>query len=146
MQHNQEKSTYLAGPMTGIPQFNYPLFLETAEYLRGEGLLIHNPVEMDDPAVRDEAMKSEDGILHEGTIGGLTWGQILAEDIKYVADECHSIILLTNWEHSRGARLEAFMAVTCGHETFIYNEERKRVIPVGKSYILHTITNTMLEE
>ncbi len=39
---------YLAGPMTGIPQFNYPLFDSVSAELRASGYDITSPAEMDD--------------------------------------------------------------------------------------------------
>ena len=85
--------TYLAGPMTGIPQFNYPQFLRVSEILREEGWDIHNPVEMDDPAVFEQAWESQDGTF-DGTVGGLTWGEILGKDVQYLSDDCDSLVTI----------------------------------------------------
>ena len=40
-------TVYIAGPMTGIPEFNYPLFNATAKALRATGVEVRNPAEND---------------------------------------------------------------------------------------------------
>jgi hypothetical protein len=107
------KPWYLAGPMTGIPQFNFPLFESEAKRLRAMGMDIISPHEQDSPAVQEAAWASPDGALHSGHIAGETWGDILARDVKLVADEVCGILVLPDWNRSRGARLETFVAYLC---------------------------------
>lgn len=102
---------YVAGPMTGIPQFNFPLFDEVAEALREAGEDVHNPAEMDDPSTRKEAMASKDGVLVGGMCNGHTWGDFLSRDVKIVADDTDGICVLPGWHKSKGARLEVFVAM-----------------------------------
>ena len=52
---------YVAGPMTGIPQFNYPAFIELQSKLEADGYDIVSPAELDDPADRAAALSSPDG-------------------------------------------------------------------------------------
>lgn len=99
---------YLAGPMSGIAQFNIPLFDRAAARLRKEGIIIVSPAELDDPEVRAASLASVDG--KPIGIGG-TWGDFLARDVKVVSDTCDGVILLQNWSQSRGARLEAFVGL-----------------------------------
>lgn len=112
---------YLAGPMTGYPQFNFPAFHAAAADLRAQGYEIISPAEQDSPAVQSEAIKSADGSLDaNGKIAGETWGDILAKDVKLVADGVDGIIFLPGWEQSRGARLEAFVGLLCKRSFAIY--------------------------
>ncbi len=104
---------YLAGPMSGYPQFNFPMFDAVAKGLRSLGFDVISPAELDDPQTRLEALASSDG-NPIGVHG--TWGDFLARDVKIVADQVQGIILLPHWEKSRGARLEAFVGILCGHE------------------------------
>lgn len=104
---------YLAGPMSGIPQFNFPYFKEVTEKLRAQGLTIVSPHELDSPDVQKAAMQSKDGNLVDGKIAGETWGDILAKDVKLIADDIDGIIFLPGWQRSKGARLEAFVALLC---------------------------------
>lgn len=102
--------------MTGYPQFNYPLFDATAETLRARGYQVISPAEMDDPATREMALKSKDGAPGSGTTKNETWADFLMRDVKLVADGVTGIVFLPNWQHSRGARLEAFVGLLCGKD------------------------------
>lgn len=111
---------YIAGPMTGIPQFNFPAFAEAAHTLRSRGYEVWSPHELDSPEVQAAAWASPDGKLHDGVIAGETWGQILGRDVRIVADVVDGIAFLPDWNHSRGARLEAFVGLLCKRRFFEY--------------------------
>lgn len=105
---------YVAGPMTGIPQMNFPAFDAAARNLRGRGYGVVSPAELDSPESRAAALASVDG-NPVGYAEGETWGQFLARDVKLIADEgIEAIVVLPGWEKSRGARLETFVARLCG--------------------------------
>lgn len=112
-----EQIWYLAGPMTGIPQFNFPLFDRAASDLRNNhDMKIISPAELDDDAgIRDKALASEDGQLKSAHIDE-TWGDLLARDVKLIADVCTGVVFLPDWHKSRGARLEAYVGILCGHD------------------------------
>lgn len=102
---------YVAGPMTGIPQFNFPAFEVAAARLRAQGFEVRSPAELDDPATRAAALASPDGAPGSGATNGETWGDFLARDVKLIADEgIEAIRVLPGWQRSRGARLETFIA------------------------------------
>lgn len=100
---------YIAGPMTGVPQFNVPLFDRVATELRAAGYDVVSPAELDSPEMRAAALESKDGALaplEDKTKE--TWGQVLARDVRVLSDQgIEAIVLLPGWEKSRGARLEA---------------------------------------
>lgn len=107
---------YLAGPMSNIPQFNFPKFDAIAAALRAQGADIISPAEMDEPEVRAAAMASPDGRPDERTSGGKTWGDFLARDLKLIADQCDGVIVMPMWKGSKGARQEVFTALNCGKQ------------------------------
>lgn len=112
--------------MTGYPQFNFPLFKKAAAELRAEGMEIHSPNEADSPAVQAAALASKDGQLDaNGKVAGETWGDILSKDVKIVADLVDGIVFLPNWQDSKGARLEAFVALLTGKHNFMMYEDRR---------------------
>ena len=111
---------YLAGPMTGYPQFNFPAFYKAAEDLRKMGYEICNPAELDaDDGTAALAAASPTGALDEnGKINNNTWGDLLARDVKLIADECDGIVLLPNWADSKGVIQEVTTAMNCGYPVF----------------------------
>ncbi len=89
---------YLAGPMTGYPELNFPLFHAEAARLRSLGFEIVNPAEINaDPSA--------------------AWLDCMRADIKQLVD-CDGIALLPGWEQSRGATLEHAIARGLGFRVF----------------------------
>lgn len=77
---------YLAGPMTGLPNLNFPLFHAETARLRALGFDVVNPAEINcDPS---------DG-----------WAKCMRKDIAELVT-CDAVALLPNWCDSRGATLE----------------------------------------
>ena len=104
---------YLAGPMTGYPQFNFPRFDAAEANLQKRGYDVVAPADLHDEAVRAEALASPDGSL--GSVSSVSWGECLAQDVRLIADTgVEAIVCLSGWERSRGARLEAFVGRLCG--------------------------------
>src|ERR1700676_5122845 len=100
---------YLAGPMAGLPQFNFPAFFVAAEELRECGFERVSPAEMDDKEDKGAALQSPDGDMR-----GVekTWGDFLARDVKLIEDTgIEGIVFLPNWWTSRGAKLVAFVGL-----------------------------------
>jgi hypothetical protein len=124
MPKNNHNFWYLAGPMSGIPQFNFPLFERAAKQLRSAGYNIISPAEVDakDEELHKRVLASTDGILQSSDIKE-SWGDFLSRDVKIIADKVQGIILLPGWEKSRGARLEAHVALLCGHSFRYYTAE-----------------------
>lgn len=86
---------YVAGPMTGLPEFNYPAFIEAARMLRELGYEVYNPVDTNDNNPNPEVVPS--------------WEWYMREGLKMVL-ECDGIALLPGWATSRGAMLERHVA------------------------------------
>ena len=85
---------YLAGPMTGISELNFPAFNQEAERLRAEGLQVLNPAD-------------------HGIVDGADWADYLRHDISGLAS-CERIHLLRGWTKSKGACLEMTIAKALG--------------------------------
>lgn len=95
---------YLAGPMTGAPDFNYPAFNEAAVQLRAQDFEVVNPAENFDG---DQS---------------LGWSTYLRLAVRQVT-ECDAVALLPGWEGSRGARLELSIAISLGLGLYRYRAE-----------------------
>lgn len=122
---------YLAGGMTGIPQFNFPAFHTAAAKLREWGYNVVNPAELDDEIERAKAETSEDGY---STLAG--WANCLKRDLPFVWDDkCVGVICIDGWEHSGGARLETYVANAMKKPLFAIVDEGLIVIPSRKKAI-----------
>lgn len=120
---------YLSGPMSGIPEFNAPVFNEAAVKLREQGYEVVSPVEEDE---------------RYGQVLGVnaTWGDLLARDVKLIADSgIDAIVLLPDWEKSKGARLEVFLCLLLGKSVFCYDAGELR--REWKFTILHIIKQSL---
>ncbi|WP_237699880.1 DUF4406 domain-containing protein [Alicyclobacillus acidocaldarius] len=92
---------YLAGPMSGYPDFNRPAFHEAAARLRAQGLVVVNPAEISG----DEDWEWDD------------WMRAALHCLL----GCHAVVFLPDWESSRGARLEREIAEALGMPMFEYH-------------------------
>lgn len=141
---------YLAGPMSGIAQYNYPRFQEISKDLRGAGYNIINPAEQDSEQMQKDALASKDGLVNgvmpvdDKTIkfSGETWGDVMARDVKLVFEKADGVVVMEGWEKSRGARLEVFIANLCGRGTFVY-EGNGRIRAMAEPEYLRGITGQM---
>lgn len=124
---------YTAGPMTHIPQFNFPAFDALAASLRRAGHEVISPAELDDPEDRAAALASPDGsALDYGNGVKATWGDFLARDVKLLADDgIEAIVVLPGWQQSRGARLETFVGnALCGMPVYTWDATYEYLKPV----------------
>lgn len=78
---------YIAGPMTGLPDFNYPAFFSAEHQLRDLGLSPINPARCD------------------GREGCTSWLDYMRAALRDVA-AADGIALLPGWQNSRGAAIE----------------------------------------
>lgn len=113
---------YVAGPMTGIPEFNFPAFNAAATSLRADGHFVFNPAERD--------IERHDGVdISRGNVNGdvdkcaaehgFSLRDALADDTAFICKEADAIAMLPGWENSKGARAEWALAIALGH-TIIY--------------------------
>jgi Domain of unknown function (DUF4406)/dATP/dGTP diphosphohydrolase, N-terminal len=106
-------SAYLAGPMRGIEDYNFPEFHKQAAWLRANGWKIFSPAERDE---QDEHLASLP-VDKAGWQGPLGLDYFMAYDLHAVCTH-DAVILMEGWETSQGARLEAMVAVEIGHPVF----------------------------
>lgn len=90
---------YIAGPMTGIPEFNYPAFHAAAKLLRAVGYTVVSPAEI------------------HGNDTERPWEDYLRRDLVALMS-CDALALLPGWSGSRGARLEKHVADELGMPIF----------------------------
>ncbi len=82
---------YLAGPMRGLPGFNFPEFHKYAALLRSRGHEVFSPAEVRIP---QDNMRA-----------------IFATEMDWICREAEAIALMPGWMQSKGARAEAALAI-----------------------------------
>lgn len=82
---------YVSGPMTGLPEYNYPAFNYLAAELRADGHEVCNPAEF----FGGDATRTRAEYIRESVV------QLL---------ECDMVVTLPGWELSEGACLEIQLA------------------------------------
>ena len=107
---------YLAGPMRGIPEFNFPAFKIAAEILRSRGYEVFNPAEKDNE--RHGTDISKGNTTGDETVAAKTHGfnlrEALGVDLAWICEHADGIALLPGWENSKGAKAEHATAVALG--------------------------------
>lgn len=88
------RRVYVAGPMSGFPDLNFPAFHEAARRLRRLGLEVINPAELNGDMQGD-------------------WAACLKADVRELVT-CDTVALLPRWERSRGAQVEHRLARDLG--------------------------------
>lgn len=105
---------YLAGPMRGIPKFNFPAFNNAAEILRVKGHEVFSPAEQDVRRWGDNALAGDgDERSLDARLGLPPGGALrvcLGEDFEYIVKEANGIAFLKGWERSSGANAEYMAA------------------------------------
>lgn len=82
---------YIAGPMTGLPEFNYPAFNAAAAKLRAAGYTVLNPAENPQPCRQP------------------TWQDWMRQAIGMLI-QADAVATLDGWNESRGATVEVSLA------------------------------------
>ncbi len=99
---------YLAGPMRGYPEFNFPAFHKAAAFLRSRGHDVFSPAERDIGHYGTDISKgNESGSEEEAKKNhGFNLREALAADLKYICEEADAIALLPGWSGSKGVKAE----------------------------------------
>lgn len=93
---------YISGPMTGLPDLNFPAFRAEAARLRALGFDVVNPAD----------------INHDQAAG---WHECMRRDLAALLT-CDALALLDGWQRSAGAHLEMHVAHRVGMEIIIAKE------------------------
>lgn len=106
---------YVAGPMRGYPEFNFPSFDSLALFMRRNGWTVFNPAEHDRDIYKDitEWAGYADGDI--SACPRFSLAMAMRWDLARIT-ESHAIVLLPGWEQSSGARTELVVAEACNLE------------------------------
>ena len=104
------RTIYLAGPMRGLPDLNWPAFDEAARQLRAMGHTVINPADLDREAGLDENQEVTNESLREAA----------ARDLVAIAARCDTLVLLPGWLYSKGAIAEQMVAKWLDMEVMLW--------------------------
>lgn len=101
---------YIAGPMSGYPEFNFPAFFAAEKKLTDDGWTVFNPANKDS----ETSVTKHESYANGDAIKLVSSGWDFRDAYSWDADrviEADAIYLLPGWEHSPGARGEWGLAV-----------------------------------
>ncbi len=110
---------YVAGPMTGYENFNFPAFDQCRDYVNGieKGRKAPQPLAAVSPADMDRAHGFDEVAASQTPVGAKVsptfFQDCMRRDIELVS-QAFAIILMAGWKQSTGANIELFVARQCG--------------------------------
>lgn len=105
---------YIAGPMSGLPEFNHPAFHAAAVQLRGAGYIVTNP--------------AENGLPVDDT----PWIDHMRRDITLMMARSNAVATLPGIGQSRGAMTEIRLAKGLGFYVMTVDEWLQMVNPAER--------------
>jgi len=120
---------YIAGPMSGVEDFNFPLFFETEKALKELGYEVINPA-------HNDGENLEEALASAGTPDkpNNSWGYYMRRDLPNVLS-VDALCVLPNWRKSKGASLEVHVAEALGLPIYVLQDDvlKPRVTVLGLS-------------
>lgn len=100
---------YLAGRMSGMPDYNFPVFAKYAQKLRDQGHFVFSPAEADleDYGTVEKVREADDALKHKPNA---LWCERLEIDFRWILMTADAIALIPGWEESKGANAELALA------------------------------------
>lgn len=111
-------TVYIAGPMRGYPEFNFPAFDKASAAWRSKGWQVISPAEMD-----REAGFNPRGMTGTEPLNVTQMAAFVERDLgairSLISARGDGIVLLAGWEESRGATAEKAVAEWLGLSIFL---------------------------
>ncbi len=105
------KHIYIAGPMSGYPEFNFPAFFAKQKELEAQGWVVHNPANKDSEKDVQKDSSFAKGDDKELIANGWDFRDAYLWDVTKIILG-NAIYMLPGWEKSAGARGEHAVAVS----------------------------------
>lgn len=96
---------YVAGGMSGYPDYNFPEFDRVCQAIRRAGHIALGPQELDRLCGYDECY------LREHTVTEEEIRKLLLRDLMLISQEATAICVLSGWARSKGAVAEVAFAM-----------------------------------
>jgi len=115
------RKIYIAGPMRGHYQFNFPAFDRACLHLRARDWIVVSPAELDRSIGFDPTDLPDDFDWNDPAKCDFSISDAIKRDVHAICG-CDAIYLLKGWESSRGATAEKSIAEWLGLDV-LYQEE-----------------------
>lgn len=112
---------YIAGPMRGRREFNFPAFDRAADRLEAQGWWVFNPAERDRKAGFSEVGLTGNEPLHE--LSNFSHREAMADDTSFICMFADAIYMLDGWQSSKGAVAELALALALGLDILYESDE-----------------------
>jgi len=100
---------YLAGPMTGIPKYNFPLFHQVGQHLTDEGHVVYSPLAYWQQMLGPDALHILNSMNPPELADGVR--RAFAHQLSWLCRNAEQVQLLPGWHQSPGARAERLVAL-----------------------------------
>ena len=117
IRENRKPTIYIAGPMRGYDDYNYPAFDRQQKVLEDQGWIVINPAEMDrddDKPINGPMQFDPDNNYEDHEF----MRKALKRDMVAICDDCTAIYMMSNWEKSKGAKTEWALAKALGLDIY----------------------------
>lgn len=116
-------NVYLAGPMRGYANFNFPAFDYAAAKLRAQGYDVFSPAERDREQYGADIENNPTGDESKVTNAACTIEDCMEADCVWICRHSQMIALLPGWEKSSGAQAEVHLAKALGRSIMVLGKE-----------------------
>lgn len=99
-----DRCVYIAGPMTGYEEFNFPAFDEASHKYKEQGYQVINPADLARNRARAKNVE----------VSQLPLRELAHVDISIMTQQATHIYMLNGWQYSKGAKAEHAMAEWLG--------------------------------
>ena len=109
----RKPTIYIAGPMRGYEEYNYPAFDRCANVLIAQGWEVVNPAQLDRDAgkpMADPLSFAPDTNYEDHEF----MRKALCRDMVAICENCTAIYMMSKWENSKGAQAEWALAKAMG--------------------------------
>ena len=116
---------YVAGPMRGRVNFNFPLFNAVTKQLREQGHEVFNPAERDIEKYGECLVNKAGSIEQAADEHGFSLNEALEADMIWICRNAEVVALLPGWRNSKGAKAEKALAEALGLEIKFLKKTKK---------------------
>lgn len=118
IENKRVPTIYIAGPMRGYEDYNYPAFDRCAKMLMHQGWRVINPAELDRQSGKPPCSDALSFNPETNYDDHEFMREALGRDTNAICKECTAIYMMSKWENSKGAKAEWALAKALGIDIF----------------------------